>query len=405
VLNDGTVEFTNQVVEFQNIAGLIDDAGVLTNLSGEITLSNWRPIAGRVEVHAEAFPFRIPQELELELDVDAVLTAGRDSVRLGGQLAVVDGRYFRAFNLFDDVIKPERISEKAPPIWEQVPLLAQTQLNLQIKTEQFEVRNNIADIALRGDLLLRGTAAKPNISGQIRVERGEFKIPTFRAQFTRTSGTLTFQEFRDVPDETPTIDLRSESDYRDTRGQEHLVTLRLEGTLSNLNWDVSTSTGLDKASTITLIWTGRSAEETRALLGDDPAATRGIDNTSNDSTVDSEGAAAVDEAVKDIAADFISTLLEDPLRNITNLDVFRIEVGTASVGVHTEKRLGRAGVWDVDWERTLRGQTLKSSLRYRLTNRTSGEVTGLMKTFTEDEVAEEDRREFRAKATYRRIIQ
>ena len=52
-------------------------------------------------------------------------------------------------------------------------------------------------------------------------------------------------------------------------------------------------------------------------------------------------AAAADQALKTITSDFMSLLVEDPLKNVLKLDLARLEFGTESIEVRLGWRLGR----------------------------------------------------------------
>src|SRR5262249_50565986 len=151
-----------------------------------------------------------------------------------------------------------------------------------------------------------------------------------RARFERTRGTVNFSRYRHFPDETPTLDIRSESDYRDISGQSHLIQLSLRGPIGNLDWDLSTSAGLNKAQTFTLIFAGRTPDEARqALLGDQAIGTRTGDFATTSSPTGTIEARLViaDQLLKQLAGEYFSLLMEDSIRNVTTLDVARLEVG------------------------------------------------------------------------------
>src|SRR5690606_32419598 len=128
--------------------------------------------------------------------------------------------------------------------YEGVPLLPDARLDLTLKTQSFSVQNNIATVQFSGEINIGGTPRDPRLNGDIKVEQGEFRLPAVRARFTRTVGSMTFSEFSRFPDQTPTLDVTSESDYRDPSGQQHLVTLTVRGLWKSPFLDLSTSSGL-----------------------------------------------------------------------------------------------------------------------------------------------------------------
>lgn|GEM_PF-4267532 len=401
VMEGGYIEFTDQLIELDAIEGIVDDAGLLTDLSGQLLLEDWRPTNLDITMSAESLPFRVPRTLELDVNVEGLQIVGSENaVQVTGVIDVVDGRYIQKFNPFLDALKPERLTVTETPVYETNDLFGNASLDLTVSTGGgFSIKNNIADIDLSGAIEVTGTPRQPRVDGEIRVDQGSFKFQGMRARFTQTDGTVSFFRFEDFPERTPTINITSVAQYEDGRGQPHEVTLIITGTLSNLDWDLSTNTGLNKAQTLTLITTGRTTDENRALLGDEPvAANNDIGERStrgNESTLD-----AADQLVKDLAGDFISVLIEDPLRNFTGLDVVRFEVAPSAIGGRIEENVTKNFKFVAEFERTLRGYSVSTRMQSRVTQNWSTEGEFLLKQFTDD--AEEDLQDLRGKLIYRR---
>jgi len=393
---------SDALIELAGIRGTIDDAGQLVDLSGEMSLENWAPASIDVNLTADGLPFRIPQVLELELNVSNFQIVGdADGLAVYGDLDIIDGRYIQKFNPLLDALKPERVRETETPFYEKVPLIARSNLNLRVTTGGgFAIRNNIADISLDGEVRVTGTPVRPVVDGEIQVKQGSFKFQGMRTRFERTEGSIVFSQFKQFPDENPSIDIHSETEYLDTRGTTHDVVLEITGTLSNLNWDLyTTNTNLGKAQTFTLLFSGRTTEENRALLGDEAIAPTGAFAGSR-STADTESPVnAFDQLAKDFLGDFISQLVEDPLRSATGLDVVRIEVGTTGFGVRIEERIGNDTRAIAEYERTLSGHTLSARGVKRLTDGLSLEMEYLIKQYFED--SDSDENAGRVKAVWR----
>ncbi len=396
----GEISFLGDDIELAGIAGFIDDEGRVRELRGDITMENLEPVSLALSMSADSLPFHIPQTLDLNLNIDDLRIVGNvdEGLDIGAVIEVTDGRYIRDFNLITDVITPKRSTDSSAPFYEDIPLLADARLDLTIDTRGFFVQNNIANIQLIGEVELTGTPREPLLNGEVRVEQGTFKLPGVRAKFTRTRGSVSFSEFKKFPRDTPTLDVQSESDYRDPSGQEHLVTLTLKGPLSALNWNLYTSSGLNKGQTIALIVSGRTPEELRKTLGDDA---KGID-TGRVETSTNPNESLTDELLKDLAGDFISLYIEDKLRNLTTLDVARLEIGTGSIGFHGEKEVFKNLRFLGDLEQTLRGRTVDVRGQYRLSDKLSVESEYLNKNFDDD--SEEDVSDIRLRAVWRYFL-
>src|SRR5205085_12107797 len=140
------------------------------------------------------------------------------------------------------------------------------------------------------------------------VEASTVRTPLVRPRFTLTSGRVEFSSRRRVLDQTPTLNITSEADYRDSSGQDHLITLSFSGDFPNVKWDLTTSSGLDKGQTLTLILSGRTPEELRRHLGDQTVVS---DPTRIDpSTGNSQG--VTDELVRQFASNYLETRFAEP---------------------------------------------------------------------------------------------
>ncbi|HKE15653.1 MAG TPA: translocation/assembly module TamB domain-containing protein, partial [Kofleriaceae bacterium] len=406
-LTGGQVRFTDKLVELEGVTGWIDDEGELTDISGRITLASWRPVDLDVRITANDLPFRVPQTLELAINLRGVhVVGGVDAgLEIGGVIEIVDGRYVRKFSPLLEALRPQRVTETSTPFYEILPLVPNAQLNLSVESRAFFVKNNVADIQMTGQVAVTGTPLEPRFEGIIRVEQGSFKFQGVRARFERTQGTVTFSRFRSFPEETPTLDIHSESDYRDVSGQSHLIQLTLKGPIGQLAWDLSTSAGLNRAQTFTLIFAGRTPDEARqALLGEEPIGKTSGEFTSTTLTTGLiEGRLVIaDQLLKQLAGEYFSLLMEDSIRNVTTLDVARLELGTGSIGFHWEKVLlpGLRAVGDV--ERSLRGWSWDARGEYRLNDSVSLEGGGQQRRF--DDEAEDDVSEGRIRVIWRKVL-
>ena len=422
----GEISLDRNRLVLSDIDGTIDDEGRFRDIDAVVRLRNWEPVDVQLAASADSVTYRIPGELELTFNIndlrvsnfganrgllpapldaednpDAQEFAPVSNLAISGNVEVVDGRYVRDFNLIKDALIPadSGSGSTSKPFYEDIPLLGDARLSLTFDTRGFFVQNNLADIQLVGRVFISGQVRAPKLDGDVRVSQGEFKLPGVRARFTRTHGSVSFSRFKDFPSDTPTLDVTSESDYRDPSGQEHLVTLSISGPLSALDWDLYTSSGLTKGQTVTMLFSGRTPKELRKSLGDEAPGSR--DRTQVEkSTNPNENVA--DQLLKDLAGDFISLLIEDKLRNLTTLDVARLEIGTGSIGFHAEKELLQNLRILGDLEQTLRGRTYDVRGQLRLTDRWSFEGEHLSKNFEDD--SEEDISETRVRAVWRRFF-
>lgn len=413
--NDGTIDIETTAVgthrtymlAVNGVRGSIDGEGLLSNLTGAVELRDSELTQLALALDADNIPFKVPGTLDAVVsarDMQFIKPAGVNALDIRGNVSIIDGTYNNNFELTETIRSIGSNTPPAKPFWDEYPLLGNADLHLTLDVRKFSVDNNIATIDLVGPLIeITNTPKDPRMSGSIRVEHGEFRIPGTRARFTRTSGNIDFAENQKAGD--PQLAVTSEADYRDLSGQEHLITLTITGPLSNPQWDLRTSTGYNKSQTLSLLVLGRNQESLRRSLGDQGL---GSDPTKQDPTTNpSQGFA--DQIVKDLAGDWVSSLLGDSLTRISGLDVLRIEISFGSIGLRLEKKLLENLKAVGDAEQTIRGSTLNLRGELKTPLKVAPADGGLslqggylQKNFYDP--AEEDIRDSSLKLVYRHIF-
>ena len=375
------------MLAINDLLASIDGEGSVSNITGNVELRDGELANLRVSLDADNIPFRVPGTLDLVVSArDVSLEKASDiaNLEVRGKVSIIDGAYLRDFALTDQIRSIGRVTAPVKPFWEEYPTLGNADLRLTLDVRRFQVKNNIATIDLVGPLIeITNTPRDPRMSGSIRVDRGEFRIPGTRARFTRTSGTIDFAE--NVKAGDPQLNVVSDApDYRDLSGQEHLITLQITGSLSNPSWDLKTSTGYNKSQTLSLLVLGRNQESLRRSLGDqslggDPTR---VDPSTNPST------GFADQIVKDLAGDWVSGLLGDSLGKLSGFDVLRLEIGFGSIGLKLERKLTENMRLIADGEKTIRGTTINGRAVVTTSPRSSVQGGYLGKNFYDP--AEED---------------
>jgi hypothetical protein len=239
------------------VQATIDGEGQVSGITGQVELRDGVLTSLGIGLDANNIPFRIPGTLDLTLaarDVSLTLASETAPLAVRGNISIIDGSYLQNVELTEQIRQIGSSTAPSTPFWEEYPLLGDANLKLTLDVRRFAVRNNIAQIELVGPLIeITNTPRDPRMSGSIRVQRGEFRIPATRAKFTSTTGSIDFAENTRAGD--PQLAITSEAQYQDLSGQQHLITLTLFGALSNPQWDLRTSTGLNKSQTLSLLLT------------------------------------------------------------------------------------------------------------------------------------------------------
>lgn len=383
-----------------DVALTVDGQGSITDIDGNAEIRDGALIGLSVGLNANNIPFRLPGTLDLAMDatnirIEKASEISRPIVR--GNIKVTDGSYQRNFEITDRIRSIGTTTLPSKPFWEEYPSIGNADLRLGLDVRRFKVNNNIAQIDLSGALVISGTPRDPRLRGRIGVTRGRFRFPGTRAAFERTNGSIDFAENDRAGN--PELNVSTDADYRDQSGQDHLITLQIRGKLDQLQWDLKTSTGYNKSQTLALLVLGRNPDSLRRSLGDQSL---GGDPTRVDpSTNPSQGFA--DQIVKDLAGDWVSGLLGSSLGRITGLDVFRIEIGFGSIGIHVEEKVLDNVRLLGDTEQTIRGSTINARAEIKTTIPwLSAQAGYLSKNFNDP--AEQDIQDANAKLVFRLFI-
>jgi hypothetical protein len=393
----GSVEITTEEVgthrrytlDFRDnpINATIDNEGKLHNVRGNLVLSDGKLDHAEIALDAENIPYRKPGVLDLNLSAKNMflrLPRADAAWQARGSVSIVNGSYKRNFVLTEVIRPAPDVVAPAKPFWDEYPSIGNADLDLELEVRKFAVDNNIAKIDLAGPrLLIAGSPRDPRISGAIRVVSGEFKLPGVRARFMRTGGSIDFAENDKATN--PSLDITSDApDYVDLSGQSHTISLTIGGTLETPQWDLRTSTGYNKSQTLALLLLGRNPEQLRRSLGD---TTPGSDPTRIDPSTNPTGGVG-DQLVKDLAGDWVSSLLGNSLTRFTGLDVLRFEVGFGSIGIYGQRNVFENITLVGGYEQTVRGSTINARAELKTPFHPGRRLQGVMpwRIITNDKV-------------------
>ncbi len=387
-INKANFSFDGPRLTITKFQGKIDDGDVTAK--GSILYRGGTLENVDLRVSAQNVPVRSPRVYEAELNATLHLTGDEEGLDLTGRIDVLDARYIQKFDVVRQAFLTRRTYESSKPPWEKYPLLANMNLNLSVTTSgNIFIQNNIADLRLDGNVLLGGRLAAPKFAGQIQAEEGTFRIPFLRGVYDLRNGEVDFNR-----GEEPYLTLAGEATVRDSAGSEHLITLTLEGFLSKVRIDLSSDTNLPKSQIIMMLASGKTTDALRqGLKGGDSGP--GI--SSSASPLD-----MYDPMIKQVSGDFLSDLMAKPIKDITKLDLFRLELGTETFQLRVEKRLGRYFTLRGESEFGLMGrQRQEGALEGKLSDDIYLDVKGRRLIPGEDVFEEEDPLQGRIQLRYR----
>lgn len=335
----------------------IDGEGKVANVRGSVNLRDGELQSARLELDAENLPFKKADTFDLLFsakDVSLELPSSNSAWIARGNVSIVSGEYTRNFDLTEAIRPVAATVAPARAFWDEYPSIGNADLSLTLDVRRFAVHNNLTPnpIELQGPrIYITGSPRDPRLSGSIRVQRGDFKIPGTRAAFTSTTGSIDFAETEKASN--PHLDITSTALYQDLSSQQHIITLTINGTLEQPLWDLKTSTGYNKSQTLSLLFLGRNPEQLRRSLGDQSVGS----NPQTIETSTNPSAGFADQIVKDLAAQWVADLVGDSLRDIVKLDVLRFEVGFGSIAIRAKKNVFENVVIGAEAETTVRGSS------------------------------------------------
>jgi outer membrane protein assembly factor BamA len=248
--------------------------------------------SGEVRLRGQDVKAEFPDGFRSVMDLDVVLRQDREAITLGGALDLVKGVYSRDFRIESSLIRG-----RAPEIFDVEPEpspLSGVRLDLRVRTSgEVWLRNDFGSIEGQGSLLVGGTMGRPTVAGRITAVEGgmiRFRNVRYRVQ----SGTIDFSDPETID---PLFNLVAE-----TQVAEYQVTLRIEGTVEDFRYDLTSNPPLPQPDIVALLLTGRT-------LG----------------TLGPEGAALAEETVSGYLAGRLTEELSERLSGRAGLDVIAID--------------------------------------------------------------------------------
>ncbi len=267
----------------------------------------------RFQARARGFTLRWPEGFVLRGGADLSLVSAGAERQISGVVELD-----RIFYLEDVTVSLTRLLQDALQrqrleAGEGDSELASTQLAVAVRGP-LRVRNNIADLDGRAELVIRGTLAAPAVFGQVTMEPGG-TVTYADNVYSIERGLLTFSNPLRID---PVIDVAATTEVDD-----YDVTLQLSGTLDRLDASFSSDPPLADLEVLQLLATGTA-----------PGADTGLFPTGGENDLQSGAAALLYGQAASLVTERVNTLF--------GFDRFRVNPGIGgAVGFAVGKRLSR----------------------------------------------------------------
>jgi translocation and assembly module TamB len=261
----GTIRFTEASATLDRAEGTL--AGGRVSLAGEVAFAGGRLLSFDLRPRGEGLSLRWPEGLRSLVDADLRFFGDEKRRFATGTIDVRQAVYSRRYDLASEILAAREPTGAAPD--------EATEVSLDIRLRApgtLRLDNNLASLAARAELHLRGTSAAPVLLGHAEVERG--RIYFQGRTYVIRHGSLDFVNPSRLD---PLFDVEAE-----TRVQSYRITLRLNGTLDRVTPTLTSDPSLSAVQILNL------------LAGADEATVAAMTSTrSNEAQLAASGAATL----------------------------------------------------------------------------------------------------------------
>ena len=289
---NGRILLTPRKVTLDGIKGMLDTGRFA--LEGTVDLEpGFKPAGALVTLSAQVLPVRVPETMDLLLNVDMKLKGTREKSLLQGDVVVLEGLYYKDINvsLVQGLGKKKReISPQAKETKE--PFLQNMAVDISIKRRHpLLIENNLAQLDVNPDLRLTGTLDNPILSGRAKVVSGTIHYQ--KRTFTVTKGVIDFLNPYKIE---PTIDIKSEVPLR-----TWMIYLEASGTPDELKIELTSNPPEEDQDILALIMMGKTTRE----------------------LIDGEG--GTPKSTEQMLVEMIASTFGEDIEKATGLDIFEVE--------------------------------------------------------------------------------
>ncbi|MBI4412355.1 MAG: translocation/assembly module TamB domain-containing protein [Deltaproteobacteria bacterium] len=323
---NGTLKISGNRYTFENFHMNYDEAPV--TLQGWLEWASPAILAADLDLRGTEIPLSKPDTWRLFTDANVHLTGSGGGLSLAGQLNIVEGLYYRDYSLSEFILRPVGVKHDegkslVPEAFKNV------NLSLKVKSAgEFEIKNNLAEVALKSDISLFGTPLQPQAVGNIDIIEGE--IHAFGIDFEDATGFASFIRDRGL---SPYLEFSASHAIQDFE-----VRVKIKGPSDNLALTLESTPTLNQNDIVSLIAYGRTPDQ--LSQGDQGFFSRTA-----------------------IASQIVG-LLQRPLSKATRLDIVRLEaqygqehpvLSRVSVGKQLSPRFAIAFTSDLTLDEALKG--------------------------------------------------
>ncbi|MGM0597935.1 MAG: translocation/assembly module TamB domain-containing protein, partial [Myxococcota bacterium] len=324
-ISSGRIMLNRKFAKIKNIKGHFRKG--IFKLNGRVAL--YPALHVSLNLKGNGIYFRTRKKYYAEINPDLVIEGETDQMKISGRLDVVSGKYVRKFDFVKKAITIRRFKESPNKIWKRYPWTGEIKLDLNVHNSgNFKIKNNIANLSLEGLVNIKGTLAKPEFKGAISINQGTFNIPFLKGTFSTNRGMVDFDKTT-----KPFLALEGRNIIQNNKGDEIVIKLSLKGPLDKIRFSLSSYPEMSQGQLLVLMASGKTMDEFRDEYNNNISTTGGMTQSSLNPVE------KYDQPIKQITGDFLSDLVSNPIKMITKLDLFRMELGSDSFQLKLSKKI------------------------------------------------------------------
>lgn len=277
-INYAVFQLNNNALIVRNLKG--EFLGGSFNISGnqQGVVYDFKQKYVNLNVKGYNLNYNVPDTIMFETNVDLKLKGKLDQLNLGGEVKVLDGKFYKSMNIVDQLLLNPLMEKSA--VYEEgvnisaIPIVKNISLDLDLMNDGLTISNDLMDeVQVKANIHLGGTLGRPVISGRVSAGNGIVKLLSHRfdlslleVNFSESDlllSTLSFESEAQIQDYMP---LTGESYDRNVR-------LKITGALNDLKIEIL-GEGLDRLQTMRLLLTGQSGVDTSETFASDDAANK-----------------------------------------------------------------------------------------------------------------------------------
>jgi outer membrane protein assembly complex protein YaeT len=266
---DGTLDFPDTETVLLSLEGVVN--GGSTNIQGKINYRSFVIVSTRIEMKADRVQVNYPEGFQALSGGTLILEKEEKGWFLGGDIKITQSYYNADLYPGGELINTLRTRRRA--LRNDIPpRIRSLNLDIEISTvDAFIIENNLADLELDADIRVGGTVFDPRLSGFVRNKQtGQIVFGNHEYEVEKAS--LDFQDTDPLEGQLSITAHTQISHTKLRHGTQDLkVTLTIIGTITNLQFGLSSSPSYSEIELASLLITGYGTERLR----DDAAGVMG----------------------------------------------------------------------------------------------------------------------------------